>query len=152
MKTQLTPRGQDRREQIKAELSRRLPSIRRNHIVRTRLALATTVVLAVAIGIVGWQMLGTSRDLIAEQPNHAESNRSGTNGGDQNPVNQPITQPERPSFVKNSNPSSRPSHSKVKIELISDDELLKLLSAAGRPSVLGRIDGKLVVLPAKAHF
>ncbi len=120
---ELSAAGQLRRERIKVECTGRLPGIRTRQRWMKRgtgaaaLAAACLVLLAVRWVGTGSDNASPQRSLVAHHP---------------------------PVAAHAVSVSPQPS---AKIESIDDDQLLRLLTAAGRPSALGRIDGKLVILP-----
>jgi hypothetical protein len=134
--THLSPNGWDRRQQIKDDCVRQVSAMRRWQ-QRKRALLPSTVAavsLAVLVAVV-WQT-ATGPDI---------ANRTGEPGIEKvSPA-----EPANAIVVDSPNRTVRPA---VHIETIDNERLLELLAEAGRPSSIGRIDGKLIVLPANQSF
>jgi hypothetical protein len=132
----LSPKGLTRRQQIKDACARQVPAIRwRRRAMQSSARAVMVLGLFVCAGLViRWNASLTS---MAERTNQPVAN-----------VPSPSTES---SIVVKTNPpwtEATPAQPIVRIESIDNDRLLKLLAEAGQPSSLGRIDGKLVVLPS----
>jgi hypothetical protein len=123
LELELSAAGQQRRERIKMECAGRLPGIRtRQRWIKRGASAAALAAVGLLLLAVRWA--GTGSDNTSPQGTLVAHN---------------------PPVVEHREMEARqPS---AKIETIDDDQLLRLLAAAGRPSALGRIDGKLVILP-----
>ena len=134
---ELSSAGLARRQQIKDACGDRLAGIRARQ-RRLRQATRISAVAALLAGLLAVRWIsggfpGSAPDVrvVREQPSTS------------NPA---------PTFVEShSAPKQTPVvpaiAPEIKIETIDDQRLLQLLAEAGKPSTLGRIDGKLVVLP-----
>jgi hypothetical protein len=141
-KTNLSRKGQERRDQMLTKLQMEVTFVARRRSWQRR-AVATAPVVLLAFGL--WWFIGNdaanqpvevAREIV--EPGKTElidpfsveqavvSNRSG------------VVQ----RYVVNTNDVVNSN-----VQRVSDGELLDLLALAGKPSVLGRIDGQLTVIP-----
>ena len=136
-KNGLSPEGEARKEAMLSQLQDELVSVHHKRRQRTRVAKGASFVAVVAIAGLAWSFLVLMDD-----------------AGNQIVEGTEIVSPAlRTSIVAVSNVAGiddrcvvENSDSSAAIETMEDDELLAMLAAVGRPSVLGEINGEVRVI------
>ena len=137
---ELSEQGKTRKQAMLGQLQDELVSV--HHKRRQRKTLAKGVAFALVVGVAGlvWAFVvraPDSENRIAEAtPNTSMLGKSIAAVGNVEGIDERC-------IVANENNSAS-------IELMADDELLEMLAAIGRPSVLGEINGEIRIIPDTA--
>lgn len=132
----LSADGQQRRDAIRAACTAQLPAIRAG-VRRQRWLVRSGAAAGLLAGLVAvqvWFAGGPARIAATPVERPRQPAAIAVHPAPSSAVAAPPAEPPRP----------QPT---VKIESIDDDQLVELLQSAGRPSSVGRIGGKLVVVP-----
>ncbi len=125
-KTELSSIGEDRRQEMLRHIQSELLRMRQRR--RQLIAISAALVLIV-IGSIASQLPWRQPQVaIDDEQTHASETITTADAGQNNTIT-----PQK----------------LVSFEVIDDQQLLVMLEAAGHPSVLAQIDGKLVLLPLR---
>lgn len=126
----LSPAGENRRQEIRAEVQQRLSRIHRLRRLRNRGILFTAAVLLISLSLP--QLAWNPPSSIVR------------NGGVVRP--EAMDPPMFQIVASDGQPADSKSASRLQLEIIDDETLLQLMDEVGQPSFFGRIDGKQVLI------